>query len=113
MAAEVTEEIKDKFFCFFPGFGKEEWHPVVLHDGYSDYTGWLGSWQNGSDTVDYIKFTVSKSDVDKELSVSLDNYTLFDSKGNKIDTISAAGTYTLQLTLDKEADSTSYTLALA
>ena len=78
-----------------------------------DYTGWLGSWQSGSDTVDYIKFTVSKNDLGKELSVSLDNYTLFDSKGNEIDTISAAGTYTLQLTLDKEADSTSYTLALA
>ena len=113
MAAKVPKEIEDKFFRLVPGSGKEKRHPVVLHDGYSDYTGWLGSWQSGSDTVDYIKFTVSKSDVGKELSVSLDNYTLFDSKGNEIDTISAVGTYTLQLTLDKEADSTSYTLALA
>ncbi|MBQ9088786.1 MAG: hypothetical protein IJY46_08425, partial [Lentisphaeria bacterium] len=78
-----------------------------------DYTGWLGSWQSGSDNVDFIKFTISKADVDKELSVSgVENFTLYDKKGNEVDIISAAGTYTLKLEWDK-TESTSYTLALA
>ncbi|MBQ9088779.1 MAG: hypothetical protein IJY46_08390, partial [Lentisphaeria bacterium] len=78
-----------------------------------DYTGWLGSWNGGSDNVDYIKFTVSKNDVDKELSVSgVEYFTLFDKKGNEVDIISAAGTYTLELKWD-ETDSHKYTLALA
>ena len=78
-----------------------------------DYTGWLGSWQSGSDNVDFIKFTIGKNDVDKELSVSgVENFTLFDKKGNEVDIISAAGTYTLKLELD-DTESTSYTLALA
>ena len=78
-----------------------------------DYTGWLGSWNGGSDNVDYIKFTVSKNDVDKELCVSgVENFTLFDKKGNEVDIISAAGTYTLKLDWDG-TESTSYTLALA
>ena len=78
-----------------------------------DYTGWLGSWQSGSDNVDFIKFTIGKNDVDKELCVSgVENFTLFDKKGNEVDIISAAGTYTLKLELDG-TESTSYTLALA
>ncbi|MBQ9087575.1 MAG: AIDA repeat-containing protein [Lentisphaeria bacterium] len=78
-----------------------------------DYTGWLGSWQSGSDNVDFIKFTIGKKDVDKELCVSgVENFTLFDKKGNEVDIISAAGTYTLKLELDS-SESTSYTLALA
>ena len=78
-----------------------------------DYTGWLGSWQSGSDNVDFIKFTIGKNDVDKELSVSgVENFTLYDKKGNEVDIISAAGTYTLKLELDS-SESTSYTLALA
>ena len=78
-----------------------------------DYTGWLGSWQSGSDNVDFIKFTIGKNDVDKELCVSgVENFTLFDKKGNEVDIISAAGTYTLKLELDS-TESTSYTLALA
>ena len=78
-----------------------------------DYTGWLGSWQSGSDNVDFIKFTIGKNDVDKELCVSgVENFTLFDKKGNEVDIISAAGTYTLKLELDS-SESTSYTLALA
>ena len=78
-----------------------------------DYTGWLGSWQSGSDNVDFIKFTIGKNDVDKELCVSgVENFTLFDKKGNEVDIISAAGTYTLELKWD-ETDSHKYTLALA
>ena len=78
-----------------------------------DYIGWLGSWQSGSDNVDFIKFTIGKNDVDKELSVSgVENFTLFDKKGNEVDIISAAGTYTLELKWDG-TESTSYTLALA
>jgi hypothetical protein len=63
--------------------------------------------------VDYIKFTIGKNDVDKELSVSgVENFTLYDKKGNEVDIISAAGTYTLKLDWDG-TESTSYTLALA
>ena len=81
-----------------------------------DYTGWLGgSDSDVVDLVDCIKFTVSKNDVGKELSVfgvEEKNFTLYDKKGSEVDIISAAGTYTLKLELDG-TESTSYTLALA
>ena len=83
-----------------------------------DYTGWLGgSDSDVVDLVDCIKFTVSKKDAGMGISVSgVDSCTLFNSKGVKLgsDLSSlAAGTYTLQLTLDENSNSTSYTLALA
>ena len=80
-----------------------------------DYTGWLGSWQSGSDNVDFIKFTVSKNDVGKELAIAGADAVFVDKKGNALDTSFenlAAGTYTLKLEWDK-SESTSYTLALA
>ena len=91
---------------------------AVKWDLKSDYTGWLGgSDSDVVDLVDCIKFTVSKKDAGMDISVSgVDSYTLFDSKGVELgsDLSSlAAGTYTLQLELDKESVSTSYTLALA
>ena len=79
-----------------------------------DYTGWLGSWNGGSDKEDYIKFTVSKNDLGKDLSVSgVENFTLYDKKGIETSFENlAAGTYTLELKWDG-TESTSYTLALA
>ena len=80
-----------------------------------DHIGWLGSWQSGSDNVDFIKFTVSKNDVGKELAIAGADAVFVDKKGNELDTSFenlAAGTYTLKLEWDK-SESTTYTLALA
>ena len=80
-----------------------------------DYTGWLGSWQSGEDAVDYIKFTIGKNDVGKELAIAGADAVFVDKKGNELDTSFenlAAGTYTLKLDWDG-TESTSYTLALA
>ena len=80
-----------------------------------DYTGWLGSWQSGSDNVDFIKFTIGKNDVGKELAIAGADAVFVDKKGNELDTSFenlAAGTYTLKLEWDK-SESTTYTLALA
>ena len=62
----------------------------------------------------HIKFTVSKNDLGKDLSVSgVENFTLYDKKGIETSFENlAAGTYTLELKLDG-SESTSYTLALA
>ncbi|MBR7104069.1 MAG: hypothetical protein IKC65_03920 [Lentisphaeria bacterium] len=75
-----------------------------------DYTGWLGSWDNKTDAVDFIKF---KAVSGQELTVSgVENFTLYDSKKREVEAISAAGTYILELKWDG-TESTSYTLALA
>ena len=69
----------------------------------------------GEDTVDYIKFTVSKADAGKALAIAGADAVFVDKKGNALDTSFenlAAGTYTLKLEWDK-TESTSYTLALA
>ena len=92
---------------------------AVKWDLKSDYTGWLGGTDcDVVDTIDYIKFTVSKANDGMGISLSDEinaRCRLLNSKGTEIGnadlTSLAAGTYILELNWQEQTNSTSYTIA--
>jgi hypothetical protein len=91
---------------------------AVKWDMQNTYSGWLGSWDEDFDNIDYIKF---KTDRKCEIAISGDNLDIsFITNGRKAEYdelkgtyILAAGTeYTVKLKHDEELGSISYSLEL-